>query len=320
MSQPNASQQQQSKGPPYASKVASTGGLPSVIPDVPVCAVLLCFYIGFAITNMTIFQPNRRRKYKFLPTVFIFGFCMSRLATLVLRITWATRQHNVRLAIAANVFVNAGILILYLLNLIFTQRILRATHPKIGWHAILSITFKVFYAAIGAALAMVITAAIIGAYTLNTSTLEKVRDVQLAAITFLLIFVTLPLVLLALAHFLPHSSDEEHFGQGSMTKKKVIVLLVACLLITIAGFKAGTAWMPPHPITKPAWYHSKASFYIFNFALEITVLFILTLSRPDKGFHVPNGSKGPGDYTRLSISAGPEITREEREMYGVDKV
>lgn len=126
---------QQPKGPPYAPRTASFGGLPSVIPDIPVCAVLLAIYIAFAATNMTIFQINRRRHHKFLPTVFIFGFCMSRVGALVLRIAWATRQHNVRLAIAAGVFVNAGVLILYIVNLVFAQRILRALQPKLGWNA-----------------------------------------------------------------------------------------------------------------------------------------------------------------------------------------
>lgn len=293
------SQPSKPPGPPYAPRVAQVGGLPSVIPDIPICAVFLAMYLGFAFINNKLFHQNRRRHYKFLPTLFIFGFCMARVGTLVLRIAWATREHNVRLGIAAGVFANAGILIIYVLNLIFAQRILRAERPKIGWNRALSIVLKVFYAGIGAALAMVITSAVLGVYTLNPSTLKAVRDIQLAAITYLLVFVSIPVVLLALAQFSPSSGDKEHFGEGSMLKKKLIVLTVSCLTMTIAGFKAGTAWMPARSVLHPAWYHSKACFYIFNFTFEIMILIVLTITRPDKVFYVPNGSKKPGDYTRL---------------------
>lgn len=311
------SQASKPPGPPYAPRVAQVGGLPSVIPDIPVCAVLLAMYLGFAFVNNKIFHQNRKRHHKFLPTLFIFGFCMARVGTLVLRIAWATREHNVRLGIAAGVFVNAGILIIYVLNLIFAQRILRAVQPKIGWHPALSIVPKVFYAGIGAALAMVITSAVLGVYTLNPSTLKATRDIQLAAITFLLVFVTLPVLLLALAQFMPASESEEHFGQGSMMKKKLVVLAVSCLTMTIAGFKTGTAWMPARPVSHPAWYHSKACFYVFNFAFEIMVLTVLTVSQPHRIFHVPNGSKKPGDYTRLRIrgsgDGSVETLTEEQE-------
>ncbi|KAJ9663341.1 hypothetical protein H2198_000858 [Neophaeococcomyces mojaviensis] len=317
------SQSQRPEGPPYAPRAASAGGVPSVLPDVPIAAVLISIYLGFAITNMTIFQLNRKRHYKFFPTVFIFGFCMARLATLVLRIAWATRQHNVRLAIAANIFVSAGILIIYVVNLLFAQRILRATQPKIGWNPVLSTVFKVFYGGIGAALIMVITASVLGMYTLNMSTLKAVRDVQLAASTYLLLFVTLPLLLLILSQFLPNSGSEEQFGQGSMTKKKLIVLAVSCLSITIAGFKTGSAWMPARPISNPAWYQSKACFYVFNFAFEILILIVLTATRPDRVFYVPNGSKRAGDYTRLNEKGSGDsvhsLQDKQRQEYASEK-
>ena len=290
---------QQQHGPPYPPRAAGVGGLPSTIPDVPVAAVLLAIYIPFAITNMTIFQKNKRRNYKFFGSVFTFGFCMARVATLVLRIAWSERQHNVRLAIAANVFVNAGVLILYVLNLVYARRILKAEQPMLGWNPALGYIFAAFFIGIGAALIMVITSAVLSVYTLNPSTLQSCRDIQLAAGTYLLIFTTLPLFLLATAQA-STSAPKENFGQGSMRTKKVIVAATSCLAVTIAGFKCGTSWMPPRPANNPAWYHSKPAFYIFNFALEITILAIYTLTRQDKRFYVPDGSKKAGDYARLS--------------------
>ncbi|KAL4994217.1 hypothetical protein BDV10DRAFT_197692 [Aspergillus recurvatus] len=285
------------RGGPYASTTAGMGGLPSNIPDTVICAIFLAVYIGFAVTNMTILQKNNRRKHKFVLSGMLFGFSMARITTLVLRIVWANRQHNVRIGIAANIFVNAGVLLVYIINMILAQRILRAKQPHIGWHPIPRIGSKVFYYLIPAALIMVITAIVVSSYTLNPVTRSDCRDVQLTAITYLLVFTCLPLLHIIPAVLLPKSRQEETFGQGSMLAKIVIVTVSASLCILIAGFKAGTLWSPARPVSRPAWYHSKPAFYVFNFVLEIMILCLLTFSRIDKRFHIPNGSTKPGDYS-----------------------
>ncbi|KAI9372204.1 hypothetical protein BJX61DRAFT_508155 [Aspergillus egyptiacus] len=298
----------QKRGGPYASNAAGLGGLPGNIPDTPVCAVFLALYISFAVINMTIFQKNRRRNHKFVSSAMLFGFCMARITTLVLRIVWANRQRNVRIAIAANIFVNAGILLVYIVNLILAQRILRARQPHIGWHPILRTGSKIFYYLIPAALIMVITSSVVSVYTLNPDVRSSCRDVQLAAITYLLIFTCLPVVHAFLAIFLPRSTDEETFGEGSMGAKVIIVTLSTCMCIMIAGFKAGTIWSPVRPVNDPAWYHSKACFYVFNFFLEILILCLLTFSRIDKRFHIPDGSTRPGDYSRMKRQGSEEAS------------
>lgn len=288
--------------PPYAPTVEQNGGIPTVIPDIPISAVLICFYLTGAVINMTIFQVNRRRGIKFIPQAALFGFCMARTATLVLRIAWATRQHNVRLGIAASILVQAGILIIYILNLIFAQRILRARKPSIGWHPITRAIFKVLIVAIIGALIMVITATVLSFYTLNAQTKKSCRDVQLAASCYLLFFTVLPWVYLGIAFFTPKHHNAEHFGEGSMEAKGIIVACSTCLAVIISGFKTGTAFMDPRRINDPAWYQSKAAFYIFTFVLEILILFLLVPVRLDKRFHVANGSHGPGDYSRRILT------------------
>ncbi|KAI5917589.1 hypothetical protein F4810DRAFT_37636 [Camillea tinctor] len=292
-----------STGPPYASRTAGMGGLPDVIPDIPICAVLIPIYACFAATNMTIFQINRRKGHKFIMSAMLFGFSMTRIVTLSLRIAWAKHQHNVRLAMAANILVNAGILVVYIINLLFAQRILRAVQPSLGWHPNIRVILNIFYFGIFSALVCVITAIVLTSYTLDTYTLRACRDVLLAASTYLLVFTTLPLWLLAAAHILlPRANDAELFGHGSMRTKVTIVTLSSCLCILIAGFKAGVNWEPPRPLSNPAWYHGKAAFYCFSFVLEILVLCLLTFSRIDKRFHIPNGSSKPGDYSQRNLS------------------
>ncbi|KAI0892098.1 hypothetical protein F4806DRAFT_287045 [Annulohypoxylon nitens] len=296
------SQQQHRPGPPYAPTNANVGGSPSVIPDVPVSAVFIALYVAFAAYNMAVFQKNSRKGYKFIPSVAVFGFCMARITTLVLRIAWSTRHTNVSLAVAANIFVNAGILIIYVINLIFAQRILRARQPVLGWRTWLGIIYKVLFVGVAGALIMVITALVLSVYTLNSYSLRACRDVQLTSGTYLLVFTVIPLFIIAAAYLLPTNSTRETFGEGSMRSKTAIVLLVTCLCIMNAGFRVGTAWAP-RPASHPAWYHGKAPFYVFNFALEIIILSILALAKIDKRFYVPDGSRQPGDYSRHTASS-----------------
>ena len=266
----------------------------------------MVLYVGFAATNMSIFQVNRRRGHKFLLSGLMFGFCMARIATLALRIAWANRPFNIRLAIAAQIFVNAGVLLAYIINVILAQRILRATQPRIGWNPVVRAAYKASYIAIGGALVMVITSVVLSLYTLDMHTRSICRDVQLAAITYLLVFTCLPIIHIAAAVLLPKSKDAETFGEGSMRSKLIIVTASTSLCILLAGFKAGITWSPARPIRNPAWFDSKACFYVFNFVCEILILGVLTFSQIDKRFFVPNGCNKAGDYTRLKEQGSTE--------------
>jgi len=68
-------------GGPYPSNTAGMGGVPTITPDIPICAVFIVIYLSFAATNMTIFQINKRRQHKFVLSGLMFGFCMARTVT-----------------------------------------------------------------------------------------------------------------------------------------------------------------------------------------------------------------------------------------------
>lgn len=310
------------RGGPYPSTTAGLGGLPTVSLDVPICAVFIAIYLSFAITNIAIHQTNRRRQHKFLLSVLLTGFSMARVATLVLRIAWSTRQHNIRLAIAANIFVSAGILIIYILNLVLAQRILRAMQPTIGWNPVLRVAYKVLYYSIGTVLVMVITSLVVSLYTLDLHTRSTCRDIQLAALTYLLIFTCLPLIHILIAIILPTPSDAETFGIPNYQNMRTKILIItgsSLLCLLNAGFKAGVNWSPPRPARYPPWYDSKTCFYCFIFVVEICILALLTFSRMDRRFWIPNGSTGAGDYTRkvkpdeeLAIEDGMSASQREK--------
>ena len=239
----------------------------------------------------------------------IFGFCMARIVTCSLRLAWSTHLTNISLAIAAQIFVSAGVLLLFVVNLIFAQRILRASHPGWAWATWLSVTFNLYYASIVLMLAALITCTVQSFYTLSHNTRRIDRDVQLVGATYFTVAAFLPVPLVLLRVVLPKKSEHvEKFGEGRF-RTKIWILLFSSLILTLgAAFRVGIAYAP-RPVTDPAWYHSKACFYIFNFTVEIIVVALYAIVRVDKRFHVPNGSHAPGDY-----SAGQKSEREKESF------
>ena len=292
-------------GPPYPSPNAGLGGQPTVDVDVPITSVFLFLYILGAVSHMTILQINQRKGHKFLASGALFGFCMARITTCIMRLVWATHVTSVPIAIAANVFVNAGVVIIIIINLIFAQRILRASHPKVGWSRFVHYAFLAYYLSIIRMLAALITSIVQQSYTLDGNIRRIDRDIQLVGATYNTVAAFLPILLLIIGVVLPKlqqsggwsaSRKIDKFGTGRF-RSKIRILLLSTLLITLgAAFRCGIAYVP-RPADDPAWYHSKACFYCFNFVVEVVVIFMYAVVRVDRRFHIPNGAKGEGSYS-----------------------
>lgn len=247
---------------------------------------------------MTIFQINRRRRHKFFLSWALFGFSMARVATFILRLALATRPTNVRLAIAAGIFTNVGVLVLYVILLLLALRVFRATHPHLGWNKMLSKACTVAYVSVGIALVLVIAFTILTFYTLDPVKRIAALWIQRVAILYLLLFNIAYLVFFLLAVMLPPSRDRENFGKyGTMRSKLNILGLAGFCTLIIAGYRMGTSWSPPQFASHPPWWDGKPAFYLILFGLEVLVLYFLTVTRIDQRFWVPNGSSKPGDYS-----------------------
>ena len=249
---------------------------------------------------MTIFQLNRRRGHKFLFSGAMFGFCMARSATCVMRIVWAFRPTNISIAIAASVLVAAGVVILFIVTLMFAQRVLRAAHPRSGWHPLLSWAFIGLYATIVASLIILISFTVLSFYTLDPTKRQTAHDLQLYGGTLFAVMAFLPIPIVLAGVIVPHTSRVEKFGSGRFRTKVYILVTAAFLLSLGAWFRIGTSYLPSRPLSNPAWYQSKACFYVFDFGVEVLVIWLYILVRVDRRFHVPDGSKGPGDYSGLA--------------------
>jgi hypothetical protein len=273
-------------GPPYLPHAALVGGIPTVSLDVPICVVFILLYAVGAAGNLIIFRRNWSRGHRFIISAFLAMFCVSRIVTNIMRIVWATRQRNASIAIAAQILVSAGILIVYLVNLVFASRLLEASRPSISKNLAYRLARIGLCVLLFILLATVITVSVQSFYTLNPHTLQIDRHVQLAAITILINIAFLPFPLMLVAAVLARRKPPKEFGSGSWRSKFIVLLIGTLLANLIAGFKCGTAWERPRPSTDPAWFSAKWAFYYFGFAQEIIFVYTYLVFRVDRRFHV----------------------------------
>lgn len=279
----------------------------------------MLLYVVSAAINMTIYQINRRRDHKFVFSALLFGFSMARITTLALRMVWATRPASVNIAIAASILVQAGVLLLFVVNLVFAQRVVRSYRPVLGWSRALALAFGFLYFCVLAMLVMVVTATVDSFFTLNARARRIDRDIQLFVGTYLaaLAFLPVPVTVLAVAAPRPVPRERpEKFGQGSHRAKIWLLLFTATVLALGAGFRIGVSFTTPRPASDPAWFHSKACFYCFNFVIELVVVYTYVVSRFDRRFHVPDGSSGPGHYSGARVVSGSGKRKEQAMEMG----
>ncbi|KAF7934581.1 hypothetical protein EAE99_003031 [Botrytis elliptica] len=288
--------------PPYPPKSAVVGLTPTHPIDTPLTTIFMLLFLLSSIIHMSLLQINFRRGQKFLMSGMAFGFSFSRVITCALRIIWASYPSNIRLALAAQVFVAAGTILLYLINIIFTSRLLRAYHPWAWKHSVRT-CFRVGYVSLFAGLIINISVLVENFFTLDPHILWTDRVIVLVVSTYFAIFAFAPIPLLALRLLLPRNQVEK-FGTGKLRTKIRLVLGTSVLLTLGAAFRAGTAYVP-RAIDDPAWYHGKACFYIFDFGIEIVVLFLFAVMRVDRRFIVPNRTKMQGDFRKGGLGGMP---------------
>ncbi|EDU41965.1 repeatdomain containing protein [Pyrenophora tritici-repentis] len=312
------------QGPPYIPMVWPLGGLPVKGVDVPAQTVFMIFFIIGAAVHMTIFRKNKARGHKFLPNLFIFGmttvvqfwnyglmivlgFCMERILTSIVRIASVCNPKNPTFAIAAQILVAAGVLILFIINLIFAMRLVRSTHSSVGWHPAFGIAFKVLCVVIGLALIAVIASTVQSFYTLDPDIRAMDHSFQQFGATFLAIVATLPLPMTMITLLIPYS-PLDRFGIGRL-RTKVIVLLISTTLLSIgAWFRCGVAFQTPVARTAPMpGYLAKAPFYLLNFLVELQTVLMYAILRVDLRWYIPNGAKGPGSYARPNAQQDLEM-------------
>ncbi|KZM23972.1 uncharacterized protein EKO05_0009265 [Ascochyta rabiei] len=283
--------------PPYPPMAWALGGAPVKKVDIPAQTIFMIFFMIGAAVHMTIFQKNRARGHKFLFNIFFFSFCVSRAVASILRIASTAQPQNVKLAMAASIFVAAGVLVLFIINLIFAMRLVRSLHPSLGWHPLFGIIFKLLCVLTGATIITVIAGTLQSFYVLDPNTKAIDRSLQIYGSTFLAIIATLPLPITVLSLLIPYSPPDR-FGVGRL-RTKVIMLLISTTLLSIgAWYRCGCTWAPPVPRSQPLpGYLGKGAFYISTFFVEVQTVLMYAILRVDLRYHIPNGAQGSGSYS-----------------------
>ncbi|KAJ4168439.1 hypothetical protein NW754_010350 [Fusarium falciforme] len=172
--------QAQIDGPPYrVTTVATFGGYPTPSVDDPICGVFIAFFLASAIFNMAIYIRNRRRGHKFLFSAVLFGFSIARIVACSLRIVVGSKPHQVNTVIASQVFNSAGVVMIFVINLFFAQRILRAYHPRLGWGKPATLVARFLLFSLIGTLIMTIIAVVYSFYTLDVGVRKTIRHIQL---------------------------------------------------------------------------------------------------------------------------------------------
>ena len=308
------------KGPPYAPMAAILGGQPTVPLDVPITSVFLFLFLLGGCGHMTILQLNLRRGHKFPMSGAMFGWSMARILACAMRIAWATHPTNISLAIAAQLFVNLGDLVGFVININLAQRIVRALHPNFGWHPIFKRFLIIVFSLILVSMFLLIGFTVDSFFTLDPTKLHNARDAQLYGVTYFAFTAVLPIPLVLVSLAVHRKTEAERFGNSSLRTKTITILSGATTLALGEWFRAGTSYLTPRPVTDPAPYSSKACFYVFYFCLEILVIWSYLFARIDLIFYVPDGSKGPGDYSRSAMPNKGDNHGEEGVMTGTEQV
>lgn len=298
-----------------SSRSASNGGIPTRGLDVPVDAVFIALFAVLAAAHMVTFQRNKRRNHKFLFNGMLFGFGMSRIVANVLRLSWAYNPANIDLALCASIFLNAGILLIYIVNNILGWRLVRSTLPKFGWNPTIRILYRAQMWIVLPLILALIVALVVDLKAFTPFRAHVFSTIAKIAQTYYLVLAISPLLLISLAMIMHDSHTDDAFGEGGFRTQAAILAASTVLAAAEASYRMGTIWQPARPFTDPAWYESKAAFYCFNFMIDALVLLLLLVGRIDLRFYVPDGHKGIGSYSNNVALQHDMIIAGDKEEY-----
>jgi hypothetical protein len=277
---------------------------------------------AFHLTLRLKLHPTHRSRLGFL----LFIFSVVRTVALVLRIAWSSYPRSVNVAIAANVFTAAGVVILFIVNLIFTRR-LAHDYVRGGKSRFFDWALRFLVFCIAASVIMLIVATVYSFFTLDPVARLTARKIQLFGSTYLALLAFLPIPAALLALVFRNEAVREDPALRRRFMAKVQLLLVTAALLTLgAGFRCGTAF-DARPLGHPTWFHHKAAFYCFNFVIEVIVLYIYAAARFDFRFRYRTqfldeegtGDKnGSGATEKVMADRGSRWHKlaHDREMFG----
>ncbi|WYZ37690.1 hypothetical protein EsH8_II_001196 [Colletotrichum jinshuiense] len=233
-----------------------------------------------------------------------------------MRIVWAFQKTRVVILIALIVQFGGAVVVM-VVNIFFAQRIIRSIHPHFGWHPAFRVFVLFFLFSVPAV--VVLNSTSIGVSFFKIEDLDRIETAQnflKAGVSWIMLLAVLPVVAVVVASVIP-GPRPERFGQGDTHQKIAILLIGATLLIGGHAVRLAATLNGEAPDTTNKLF-SREVFYTTGFMMEIFVVVFYAVVRIDLIFHVPNGSKEPGDYSRMPKPGEEDyeaalLTREEIE-------
>ncbi|RDW79573.1 hypothetical protein BP6252_04211 [Coleophoma cylindrospora] len=286
---------QSAKGP-FSPETALLGGVPTIKLDVPITAVFLILFFAGAVSHFVRHELNGKQGHKFHLSDLAFDFCMVRTVTCTMRIVWATRPTNNSIIVAALIFENAGVVVLFAVNAVLTQRVVRAIHPKFGWHPAVNAFFLMILISVPLIIIWNIVNLVVTFFTLDKNTQELAHDLLLFGGSWNLFLCLLPMIFIIPASLIPSPTPVEKFGVGHF-RTKIVLLVFSSSVLAVGAIIRLIGAVVVYPFNSPGPIDSKALFYATGFLLEILVVYVYLFARFDLLFHVPDGSTKYGDYS-----------------------
>lgn len=295
---------------PYLPNTASVGGAPTKTVDDPIAAVMILLFALVAIFHMS-WRLKQPKEHLSKLSLLLFIFSMTRIVALVMRIVWASNPTKINIAIAAQIFLAAGVLIFFVINLIFARRML-GDYTVFGRHKAIDLAMKVLIGCVAACLIMVIVATVYSFFTLDMHVRLQCRKIQLVASTFLalLAFIPIPTVILVLLFGEPIHDPRE---KRRLHARAQLLLFTATLLSLGAGFRTGTAF-DARPLGQVMWWHHKAAFFCFNFVIEIICTYTVAIARFDRRFRLGHLHVSD-DISDKEAANGRDLSAERRSFF-----
>lgn len=204
--------------------------------------------------------------------------------------------------------------VVFAVNILLTQRIIRSMHPQIGWSRPFSLATRSMALSVPLNIVLLISS-LIGFFLSNgvPTRLAAFEGLLKFGVSWNIVLVTFPFLAVGIACAFPGPKPEK-FGRGHLRVKTSLVMFSSALLTTGAVVRT-YAIFNPRSLAENDVLYGKPVFYTTQFMLEAVVVAGYALLRFDLLFHIPNGSSRPGDYsaTNETEKGGGVFAREDIE-------
>ncbi|KAK3985341.1 hypothetical protein QBC44DRAFT_353097 [Cladorrhinum sp. PSN332] len=295
----------QDDGPPYPPPIIPVGLIPTPIPDIPICAVLILLFLLYIPLNLVFSSHDPRCRPIF--TALLTVFPVLRIISLALRIAWSIDHPNAKLEVATTILTMAGVVLLYILNLLSARRYVR-DYAVFGYRPIVKGVFRGIIALVAICLVMgiIVTANIYFVPRSKREVLRECRDVALVAGTLLAVLAFFPVLVVGIVLCFK-AGDVVGTEKRRYRARTELLFGTAALLSLEAGFRIGTAYAARPVASKPGWYQSKAAFYCFMYLVELAVIYWFLAARLDDRFKKRRVETGPGHGWRERVNTQEEV-------------